>query len=232
MKSSTSWFIIHAIITLGFVSVRANYAKTDENCTIEMKEECTSGQEVCKDVPVEECHEETMTVYRDEVKKECEYVPEMVCQDHKSKHCQVVQKPVRKVISVRECKTVPKTVCDNTSTSQRHTHTDSPSTSYEMTGDHHHSGEHPHKPNHDHCVVVLRETCRPVPEEQCEDVAKNVTRTETVESCEMVSVQECEVQNKTSCNETYEEVSVKHYSTLSHSSSFRFVRMKQTRDAW
>ena len=195
-------FLYYSLFLLA--SVGANYAKTDDNCTIEMKEVCTSDatENVCQDEPVEECQTQKVTVYHNEVKQECSEVPESVCEEQKRKHCEVVQKPVRKVILVRECKEVLKTVCDNDSMPKSHgdTHSESKSSSYENLGEH----------NHDHCEVVLKETCRPVPEEKCEDVTKNVTRTETKEVCERVSVKECGgVQYKNSCNQTYQEASEK-----------------------
>ena len=190
-------------------TVSANYAKTDDNCTIEMKEVCHSddAEKVCEDKPIEECQSQTVTVYHTEVKQECSDVPESVCEDSKRKQCEVIQMPVRKKILVRECKEVQMTVCENMPGGQGETHPESKSSSYENISEQsHHSHEHDH--NHDHCKVVLRETCRPVPEEKCENVMKNVTRTESKEVCEMVSVKECQVQYNSSCHQTYQEVRV------------------------
>ena len=202
--------IFYLLFLIAYVGT--NYAKTDDNCTIEMKEVCTSDatENVCEDGPEEECQTQKVTVYHNEVKQECSEVPESVCEDHKRKHCEVIQKPVRKVILVRECKEVKKTVCNNNmSRSHGETHSEFKSSSYEnLSEPFHNSGDHSHEAlKHDHCEVVLKETCRPVPEEKCEDVMKNVTRTETKEVCEMVSVRECEVQYKNSCNQTYQEAS-------------------------
>ena len=200
--------IFYLLFLIAYVGT--NYAKTDDNCTIEMKEVCTSDatENVCEDEPVEECQKQKVTVYHNEVKQECSEVPESVCEDHKRKHCEVVQKPVRKVILVRECKEVKKTVCNNMSRSHGETHSEFKSSSYEnLSEPFHNTGDHYHEHKHDHCEVVLKETCRPVPEEKCEDVMKNVTRTETKEVCEMVSVRECGVQYKNSCNQTYQEAS-------------------------
>ena len=236
LKITETLFISCTLVL--FASVSAHYAKTDDNCTIEMKEVCDSEdrQRVCKDETVKECHMQTMTVYHNDVKRECSYVPEKVCEENKHKHCEVVQKPVRKVILVRECKEVMRTVC-NVTTSDGETLTESKLNSYENTGDHSHDNNHDHNhdKNHEHCDVVLKETCRPVPEEKCEDVNKNVTRTEIKQSCEMVTVKECEVQYKHSCdNQTDQEVSAAvhsigyHYysSGLSHRSKVSQISLK------
>ena len=190
-----------------FASVSAHYAKTDDNCTIEMKEVCDSDdkEKVCRDEPVKECHMQTMTVYHNDVKRECSYVPEKVCEESKSKKCEIIQKPVRKEILVRECKEGMRTVCNNVTASHGgETQTESKVSSYENTREpsshHHQSGDHSHDNNHEHCEVVLKETCRPVPEEKCEEVKKNVTRTEMKRSCEMITVKECEVLYNNSCN--------------------------------
>ena len=188
-------------------TVSASYAKTDDNCTIEMKEVCNTdnAEKVCEDKPIEECKTQTVTVYHTEVNQECLVVPESVCEDSKKKHCEVIKMPVRKKILVRDCKEVQMTVCENMPGSQGEFHPESKSDSYENTSEPpHQSHEHDH--NHDHCKVVLRETCRPVPEEKCENVMKNVTITESKEVCEMVSVKECEVHYNSTCHQTFQEV--------------------------
>ena len=208
LKITISLFISCTLLLSS--SVSAHYAKTDDNCTIEMKEVCDSdeSQKVCKDEPVKECHMQTMTVYHNDVKRECSYVPEKVCEEIKHKHCEVVQQPVRKVILVRECKEVMRTVCNKTTSHGETLNTESELNSYESTSDpstlnscdhsNDNNHDHNHDKNHEHCDVVLKETCRPVPEEKCEDVNKNVTRTEMKQRCEIFTVMECEVQyNKT-----------------------------------
>ena len=165
LKITITLFILNTLVL--FASVSAHYAKTVDNCTIEMKEVCDSDdkEKVCRDEPVKECHMQTMTVYHNDVKRECSYVPEKVCEESKSKKCEVIQKPVRKEILVRECKEVMRTVCNNATKSHGETQTDSKVSkvsSYENTREpsshHHQSGDHSHDKNHEHCEVVLKET--------------------------------------------------------------------------